>query len=135
VARLVDEMDQQRMLSLRRFMYAVAEGVAERVGAVGIVSGEAIGQKSSQTAANLAVTSAATTLPVHRPLVTMDKPEIEARAREIGTYHDSTIPAGCNRVAPSLPETDARLAAVEAAEPTDLFDLAAAAAEGVASLP
>src|SRR6056297_332275 len=90
VSHLAETMEQGRMLSLRRFFYRIAETVAADTGAQGIVTGEALGQKSSQTAQNLAVTSRATDLPIHRPLLTMDKQEIVERAREIGTYHDST---------------------------------------------
>ncbi|WP_440006291.1 tRNA sulfurtransferase [Halomicrococcus sp. SG-WS-1] len=128
---LVEEVGPARMLVYRRFMYRVAEHVARDVDACGIVTGEAIGQKSSQTARNLGVTSAATDLPVHRPLLTMDKTEITDRAREIGTFRDSTIPAGCNRVAPDFPETNATLEIVENAEPDDLFERAREAAANV----
>ncbi|MFP8952317.1 tRNA sulfurtransferase [Natrialbaceae archaeon A-arb3/5] len=125
---LVSEMEQGRMLSLRRFFYRAAEVLAERVDANGIVTGEAVGQKSSQTVRNLGVTSRATTLPIHRPLLTRDKQEIVAQAREIGTYSDSTINAGCNRVAPGQVETNARLEPLLAAEPDDLFERAETAA-------
>ncbi|RBI64397.1 tRNA 4-thiouridine(8) synthase ThiI [halophilic archaeon] len=128
---LVEEVGPARMLVYRRFMYRVAEHVARDVDACGIVTGEAIGQKSSQTARNLGVTSAATDLPVHRPLLTMDKTEITDRAREIGTFGDSTIPAGCNRVAPDFPETNATLEIVENAEPDDLFERAREVAANV----
>jgi thiamine biosynthesis protein ThiI len=122
------EMDDLRMLALRRFMLAVADAVADDEGAVGVVTGEAIGQKSSQTSANLAVTDPAASLPVHRPLLTMDKAEITNLARNIGTFEDATVDTGCNRVAPELPETSASLAAVRAAEPDDLFERAGACA-------
>jgi len=135
VDRLVAEMDAARMLGLRRFMYRVAAVVAGREGAVGIVTGESIGQKSSQTTANLRVTAAATDLPVIRPLATADKTEITDQARRIGTFEDSTIAAGCNRVAPSLPETAGTLADVRAAEPAGLFDLAREAAAAVELVP
>ena len=120
VADLVDSVEDTRMLSLRRAMVVMAEAVAEDHDAVGIVTGESIGQKSSQTAANLAVTDAATDLPVHRPLVTVDKTDILERARSLGTYEDTSIPAGCNRVAPDHPETNATVEAVEEAEPDNL---------------
>jgi thiamine biosynthesis protein ThiI len=126
VAELVERVDDARMLSLRRAMLAIAEGIAEEHDAVGIVTGEAVGQKSSQTTANLAVTDRATQLPVHRPLLTMDKTDIMERARELGTYEESSIPAGCNRVAPSYPETNADLSTVEAVEPDDLLERARA---------
>ena len=128
VALLADRMDRGRMLSLRRFMYRTAEHVAREEGAAGIVTGEAIGQKSSQTAQNLAVTDPATSLPVLRPLLTADKTDIVDRARKIGTFDDATIPAGCNRIAPARPETNGRLDGLLASEPDDLFDHAEAAA-------
>ncbi|ELZ85043.1 thiamine biosynthesis protein [Haloferax elongans ATCC BAA-1513] len=128
VERLMDTIDDTRMLSLRRVMLAIAAEVAADEDAHSIVTGESLAQKSSQTGENLAVTSAATEYPVHRPLLTRDKTDIVAEARELGTFHDSTLPVGCERVAPSYPETNASLAAVERAEPDDLFDLAAEAA-------
>jgi len=129
VADLLAAVDATRMLSLRRAMLAMADAVADDHDAVGIVTGESIGQKSSQTTANLAVTDRATDLPVHRPLVTTDKTDILERARDLGTYEDTSIPAGCNRVAPEYPETNATLEAVEAAEPADLFERVRAIAD------
>lgn len=131
--RLANEIGSTRMLSLRRFMLRVADGVAEGTGAVGIVTGEAVGQKSSQTSANLAVTDCVTTLPVHRPLLTWDKQEIIAKAREIDTYEDATVSAGCNRIAPDYPETSASVEAVEAAEP-DLDSLVEKALNGTETI-
>jgi len=131
IDRLVAGMDGLRMLSVRRFILAIGAAVADDLDAAGLVTGEAIGQKSSQTATNLRVTTAAVDLPVHRPLLTMDKSEITRRAREIGTFDHATIPAGCNRVAPSLPETAATRAEVRDAEPDDLFELARDAADRV----
>jgi thiamine biosynthesis protein ThiI len=134
VARLVESMDSGRMLGLRRFMYRVAERVAEDLGAAGIVTGEAVGQKSSQTSANIRVTGAVTHLPVHRPLLSADKTEIVERAREIGTYEEATIPAGCNRVAPDSPATSASLGTVRAAEPDDIERLAEVVAGRVSTV-
>jgi len=128
VERLMESVDDTRMLSLRRAMLAIAAEVATDEHAHSIVTGESLGQKSSQTGENLAVTEAAVDYPVHRPLLTRDKTDIVAAARDLGTYDDSTLPVGCERVAPSFPETNASLSAVEAAEPDDLFDLAVAAA-------
>lgn len=125
---LVESVGKTRMLSLRRFMLRAATAIAEEVGARALVTGEALGQKSSQTVSNLATTDPATELPVLRPLLTRDKQEIIAQAREIDTYHDSTIPAGCNRIAPDYPETRARIEQVHAAEPDDLLAMAADAA-------
>jgi thiamine biosynthesis protein ThiI len=121
VAELTESVGDTRMLSLRRAMLAVAESVAESVDAHSVATGESLGQKSSQTGANLAVTDAAVSLPVHRPLLTRDKNDVTEQARRIGTFDDSTLPVGCERVAPPHPETNARLAEVVAAEPDDLL--------------
>ncbi|WP_251343896.1 tRNA sulfurtransferase [Haloplanus halophilus] len=127
--RLVAEVDDTRMLSWRRALLAVGEAVADREGAAGVVTGEVVGQKSSQTAANLAVTDAAVDCPVHRPLLTRDKTDVVEQARTIGTHEDSAIPVGCERLDPDTPATGATLAAVEAAEPDDLLARAAAAVD------
>ncbi|MGQ4554808.1 THUMP domain-containing protein [Halobellus sp. GM3] len=124
VDRIVDATRDTRMLSLRRAMLAAAEGVAEGERAHSVATGEALGQKSSQTGGNLAVTDAAVSLPVHRPLLTVDKPDIVAEARDLGTYSDATLPVGCDRIAPSHPETNATPAAVAAAEPEGLLEMA-----------
>ena len=124
VDKLAEDVGDTRMLSYRRFMLRVAERVVDRVDAVGVVTGEAVGQKSSQTARNLRATDAACEVPVHRPLLTFDKPEIVEEAREIGTYEASKVDAGCHAVAPEHPETHASLDKVRDAEPGDLFALA-----------
>lgn len=126
IAGLVESVDRGRMLSVRRYFFAVAETIAELEDCAGIVTGEALGQKSSQTARNMGVTSAAVDLPVHRPLLTVDKPEITERARKLGTYEDARISAGCNRLVPDQPETEGRLEGLSAVEPDDLLEHAAA---------
>ena len=127
--RLVADVGDTRMLSWRRALLRMAEAVVQRTDAVGVVTGEAIGQKSSQTAANLAVTDAAVDAPVHRPLLTRDKDAIVEQARAIDTYEDSSIPVGCERLDPDTPATGATLDAVEAAEPDGLLADAAAAVD------
>jgi thiamine biosynthesis protein ThiI len=131
VTEIADTVEEERMLVLRRFMFRVAECVAKDVGATGIVTGESIGQKSSQTSTNLATTATATDLPIHRPLLTVDKTTITERAADIGTFRESTIPAGCNRIAPSFPETRASTEAVDAAQPADFDERARAVADAV----
>ena len=106
-----------RMLSVRRLMLRIGEEIARETDAAGIVTGESIGQKSSQTARNLQATDRVTDWPVHRPLVSCDKQEIIERARAIGTYETATIDTGCNQLAPEQPETAAPIERVEAAEP------------------
>lgn len=127
IDRIVSETESCRMPVLRRFMFRIAERIAETESAVGIVTGESAGQKSSQTATNLRASSAVTSLPIHRPLLSMDKTEITELARDIGTFDESTIDAGCYRLAPDGPATRPTLAAVERAEPSDIDPLVAEA--------
>jgi tRNA uracil 4-sulfurtransferase len=79
-----------RQVVLKRAMYRAGTIVAQRLGADALVTGEALGQVSTQTVRNLAVAEEAAGLPVLRPLIGMDKEEILARAREIGT-HDASV--------------------------------------------
>lgn len=73
-------------VALKRQMYRAAEAVAERTGADALVTGEAVGQVSSQTLTNLRAIDVAAERPVLRPLVGSDKEEIIARSRDIGTH-------------------------------------------------
>jgi thiamine biosynthesis protein ThiI len=75
---------------LKQAMLAAAERVARHLGVDILVTGDAVGQVSSQTAANLVAIDRATDLLVLRPLTAMHKDEITARARAIGTYEVST---------------------------------------------
>jgi thiamine biosynthesis protein ThiI len=77
----------------RRMMFRVAREIARRELADCIMAGDVVGQKASQTLHNLFVTDAAVEgLPVVRPLVGMNKDEIERLARTIGTFQLSTSP-------------------------------------------
>lgn len=127
IERVVAATHDTRMMSLRRVLLAAADGVADRADAHSLATGEAVGQKSSQTGANLAVTDAAASRPVHRPLFAADKADIVSEARELGTYDGSTVPVGCERLAPAHPETNATLDGVVDAEPEGLLDAARAA--------
>ncbi len=101
---------------LKRGMLRAAERVARRRRAIAIVTGEAVGQVSSQTLQNLAAISPATTLPILRPLVGLNKDEILAGARAIGTYEVSAVVGEYCALVPRRPATAAKLAAVEEQE-------------------
>jgi thiamine biosynthesis protein ThiI len=104
-------------LLCKRMMYRVAERLAKKFGAEGIVTGEAIGEQASQTLTNLRVLNdAVVEYPVHRPLLGFDKPETEALARKIGTYKVSSKSAGACTAVPYSPSTKARLEEVHKAE-------------------
>ena len=58
-----------RVIVYRRLMMRIAERVARRIGAHGLVTGDVVGQVASQTLENMSVTGAAVRLPMFRPLV------------------------------------------------------------------
>jgi thiamine biosynthesis protein ThiI len=89
----------------RRSMFMVAEGLASKYDAPVIITGESMGQVASQTLANMMVEEHATTLPILRPLIGLDKIEIERIAKRIGTYDISIAPSLCCTVAPRRPST------------------------------
>jgi len=107
-----------RVVLYRRFMVRIAEAIARREGALALVTGESVGQVSSQTLENMAVIEAVTTLPILRPLVGLDKQEIVERARAIGTYETSIQPDQdcCSLFVPRHPVTRARPEEVERME-------------------
>jgi thiamine biosynthesis protein ThiI len=100
----------------KRRMYRIAEAIAEKEGAKGIVTGESLGQVASQTLDNLLVLTDAATIPVYRPLIGFDKEETMRLAREIGTYAASTVRAGGCRAVPKPPATRAKMAQVRKLE-------------------
>jgi thiamine biosynthesis protein ThiI len=102
--------EELRTVVLRRFMYRVAAKIAELRMHKAIVTGEVVGQVASQTPENLLCVEI--TVPgtlVLRPLLGMDKNEIVARAREIGTFETSILPYEdcCSLFAPRYPATKA----------------------------
>jgi thiamine biosynthesis protein ThiI len=107
-----------RIVLYRRFMLRVAEALAERSGALALVTGESLGQVSSQTLANLDTINRAATLPVLRPLIGMDKSEIIERAKAIGTYEISIEPDEdcCSYLMPRRPSTWTRPEQIETIE-------------------
>ncbi len=124
-----------RVVMYRRLMMRIAEKLARRWHARALVTGEVIGQVASQTLDNLTTIGQATKLQVLRPLVGMDKDEITAEAKRIGTFPISIIPDQdcCTLFTPKHPATHVTLAQIEEAEtslPVDeLVETATAAAE------
>jgi thiamine biosynthesis protein ThiI len=107
-----------RVLLYRRMMLRIATRVAEREGALALVTGDSLGQVSSQTLANLAAVAGATTLMILRPLVGVDKQAIIQEAERIGTFPISIQPYSdcCSYLMPRQPETAASESDLVAAE-------------------
>ena len=77
---------------MRRYMMKIAEQFAEKDKALGLVTGESIGQVASQTMQSLVCTNEVCTMPVFRPLIGFDKQEIVDLALKIKTYDTSVLP-------------------------------------------
>lgn len=107
-----------RVVLYRRMMIRIADFIASRQRATALVTGESLGQVASQTLQNIAVIEKASTLPILRPLIGMDKQEIVDQARKIGTFEVSVIPDQdcCQLFVPPHPATKAELTEVEEAE-------------------
>lgn len=107
-----------RVVLYRRMMMRIASGVAAETGAEALVTGESLGQVASQTLPNLAAIEDASSVPVLRPLIGMDKQEITDQARALGTYSISILPDEdcCQLFVPRHPATRASLDQVRAAE-------------------
>jgi tRNA uracil 4-sulfurtransferase len=97
---------------LKRLMYRAGSLVGGALGADAMVTGEAVGQVSSQTLPNLRAIEPAADLPVFRPLIGFDKDEIIARARAIGTAGLSEQVKEYCAIAPGRPVTAASVDAV-----------------------
>lgn len=95
---------------LKRQMVRAAAQIGRRTGRVGVITGEAVGQVSSQTLQNLAVISQASpATPVLRPLLGFNKEEILGLARRMGVYDlASAVGEYCDMV-PRHPATRASL--------------------------
>ena len=120
-----------RLVLYRRMMLRIASALARRAGSSALVTGESLGQVASQTLENMTVIEQAAPLPVLRPLIGMDKNEIIAEARKLGTFETSILPDQdcCSLFVPAHPETRARIEAV--AEEEAAFDIGAIVASAV----
>ncbi len=92
---------------LKRLMYATAARVAQETRGQAIITGEAIGQVSSQTLSNLAAIDRASHLPVFRPLLGFEKLDIIDLSRRIGTFEISSRVKEYCAIAPGNPATNA----------------------------
>ena len=78
---------------MKRLMFRMAEDIAKKDDCQCIVTGESIGQVSSQTTFSLGVINEAVKdIPVFRPLIGVDKQEIVEMSQKIGTYETSILP-------------------------------------------
>ncbi len=98
-------------LLLRRYMMYIASKIAGDHGSKCLITGESLGQVASQTMEAIAVTDAASSIPVFRPCIGMDKLEIIAISEKIGTFDISIEPYEdcCTVFTPKHPRTKPQL--------------------------
>lgn len=103
---------------LKRLMLRAGESVARKTRNLGLITGEAMGQVSSQTLQNMAVISQAVspTMPVLRPLVGFNKDEILTLARRMGIFDLSAAVGEYCDLVPSKPATKAPLSEIQRGE-------------------
>jgi len=77
---------------MRRMMFRIAEKIAKKTKCPVIVTGESMGQVASQTIESMVAIEAVTTIPILRPLITMDKLDIIDVSKKIDTYELSILP-------------------------------------------
>ena len=100
----------------KRMMLRIAGELANRTDASFIITGDSLGQVASQTLANMFAEEQATSVPVLRPLIGMDKTEITEISRQIGTYDLSASSQRHCRYAPEKPSTHSSVAEIQEEE-------------------
>ncbi|AUX71929.1 tRNA uracil 4-sulfurtransferase ThiI [Erwinia pyrifoliae] len=123
VGEILEKVDDGQMgVVLKRMMVRVASQIAERYGVQALVTGEALGQVSSQTLTNLRLIDNASDTLILRPLISHDKEHIIKLSREIGTEDFArTMPEYCGVISKS-PTVKAVKAKIEQEEQN--FDFA-----------
>ncbi|HEU5159867.1 MAG TPA: tRNA uracil 4-sulfurtransferase ThiI [Streptosporangiaceae bacterium] len=103
--------DRLQIIAQRRLMLKTGQVLARRLGGATLVTGDSLGQVSSQTLANITALDDAVELPILRPLIGMDKAEIMIEARRIRTLAISELPDEdcCTLLTPRRAETRAKI--------------------------
>ncbi len=101
----------------RRMMYRIASEIAQKESATWIITGEILATHASQTLDNIYVEDQATSnIPILRPLIGLNKLDVERIARNIGTYEIAAEPSSTCPAVPRSPRTSATLSEVIEAE-------------------
>jgi thiamine biosynthesis protein ThiI len=104
-------------LLCKRNMLKIAQLIAKKNKADAIVTGESIGQKASQTLRNsMVISDSIKDIPIHRPVIALDKIEIENIAKKIGTFNVSISKAGCCTAVPRFPSIEPDLIRIQEEE-------------------
>ncbi len=124
VAEILENIENSQMgVVLKRMMMRAGSQVAEKLGVQALVTGESIGQVSSQTLANLSVIDRVTETLIIRPLIQHDKQDIINIARKIGTAEMAeSMPEYCGVIS-KKPTVKAKIKTILAEEAKFDFDV------------
>jgi len=126
VAEILEKVDDGQMgVILKRMFMRAASMIAEKFDIQALVTGEALGQVSSQTLTNLRHIDTVTDTLILRPLINWDKEDIIDLARNIGTEDFAkTMPEYCGVISkkPTVKAIKAKLEAEEEKFDFDILD-------------
>ena len=103
-------------IHMKRLYNSIATIRGDEIDATHLLTGENLGQVSSQTLGNLGGVEIASSLLPLRPLLAFDKVTIMSMARNIGTLEISEGPEVCDALGPSKPSTVANKEWLERSE-------------------
>lgn len=111
-------LQKYRVLLYRRLMLKIAGRIAEKENCQALVTGESLGQVSSQTLPNIKIIEETVRIPILRPLISFDKEEIIKLAKKIGTFEISIKPQEdcCTLFVPKHQTAEGRLEIVKELE-------------------
>ncbi|WP_434996822.1 tRNA uracil 4-sulfurtransferase ThiI [Vibrio scophthalmi] len=126
VAEILEKVDDGQMgVILKRMFMRAAGMIAEKYDIQALVTGEALGQVSSQTLTNLRHIDNVTDTLILRPLINWDKEDIINVARDIGTEDFAkTMPEYCGVISkkPTVKAVKSKLEAEEAKFDFDILE-------------
>lgn len=103
-------------IHMKRLFNSIATIRGDQIDATHVLTGENLGQVSSQTLGNLGGVEIVTPLLPLRPLLAFDKVTIMSMARTLGTLAISEGPEVCDALGPSKPTTVANKEWLESSE-------------------
>jgi len=121
VTEILENVENSQMgVVLKRMMMRAADNLAQKMDIKALVTGEAMGQVSSQTLTNLSMIDRVSDTLILRPLIAMDKQIIIDKAKDIGTAEFAEVmPEYCGVISqkPTVKAVESKLLAEE-----DKFD-------------
>lgn len=84
--------DEYRTMFFRRFMVEITNMLCDRIKAEAIITGDSVGQVSSQTIGNLFLMDKSSRRLIMRPLIGFNKQEVMDLGKVIGTHDISILP-------------------------------------------